>query len=115
GVWAKGILSDEYGVPANSVTYHVGGLDRDALWDWAPFRPPPDVQAHQLGPDQTLNGMLEAGEIDALYSAIEPPAPIGGPPGAAPRPECGGCSRITRASSGTTFDGRAFTRSCTRW
>jgi 4,5-dihydroxyphthalate decarboxylase len=80
GVWAKGILSDEYGVPANSVTYHVGGLDRYALWDWAPFTPPPDVKVHQLRPDRTLNGMLEAGEIDALYSAIVPPSLIGGSP-----------------------------------
>jgi 4,5-dihydroxyphthalate decarboxylase len=74
GIWSKGILSDDYGVPADSVTYYVGGLDRPARWDWVPFSPPANVRVHQLGPDQTLDSMLEAGEIDALYSAIVPPS-----------------------------------------
>jgi 4,5-dihydroxyphthalate decarboxylase len=80
GIWAKGILSDDYGVPADSVTYYVGGLDRPARWDWLPWDPPPNVKIQQLGPMQTLDAMLEGGEIDALYSAIVPPALIRGSP-----------------------------------
>jgi 4,5-dihydroxyphthalate decarboxylase len=78
GVWAKGILSDDYGVPTDSVAYYVGGLDRFARWDWMPFGPPSNVRVQQLGPDQTLDRMLEVGEIDALYSAIVPPSLIKG-------------------------------------
>ncbi len=79
GTWAKGILSDEYGVPARGVSYQVGALDRPApRWDWVPFEPPPDVQVRQIGPDQTLDGMLESGEIDALYSAMVPPSMTAG-------------------------------------
>ncbi len=79
GTWAKGILSDEYGVPVRGITYHVGGLDRPAArWDWVPFEPPSDVQVKQIGPNQTLDAMLEAGEIDALYSAMVPPSLIAG-------------------------------------
>ena len=28
GIWAKGILSDEYGVPADSMTHYVGAMDK---------------------------------------------------------------------------------------
>lgn len=66
GIWAKGALSDDYGVPADSYTYYVGGLDKPAPpRDWAPFAEPENVRIRHLGPDQTLDRMLEAGEIDA--------------------------------------------------
>jgi 4,5-dihydroxyphthalate decarboxylase len=78
GIWARGILSDDYGVPADSISYYVGGLDRPARWDWVPFHLPPNFRVQQLDPDQTLDSMLEAGEIDALYSAIVPPSLIKG-------------------------------------
>ena len=75
GIWAKGVLSDEYGVPADSYAYYVGGLDRPAPpTDWAPSIVPPNVRVEHLGPSQTLDAMLEAGEIDALYSAMMPPS-----------------------------------------
>jgi 4,5-dihydroxyphthalate decarboxylase len=75
GTWIKGILSDEYGVRADSVTYYVGGIDQpSAKWDWVPLAPPANVSVHQLGAGQTLDAMLEAGEIAALYSAITPPS-----------------------------------------
>ena len=79
GTWAKGMLSDEYGVPVRGVSYKVGGLDRPASrWDWLPFDTPPDVQVQQIGPDQTLDALLESGEIDALYSAMVPPSLVKG-------------------------------------
>jgi hypothetical protein len=75
GIWSKGVLSDEFGVPADSYTYYVGGLDKpETKPDWAPFDPPPNVRIHHLGPGQTLDAMLEAGEIDALFSAWVPPS-----------------------------------------
>jgi 4,5-dihydroxyphthalate decarboxylase len=78
GIWARGILTEDYDVPADSISYYVGGLDRPARWDWVPFHLPPNIRVQQLGPDQTLDSMLEAGEIDALYSAIVPPSLIKG-------------------------------------
>ena len=75
GIWAKGVLRDEYGVTAQSMTHFVGGLDRpDERSDWAPFEPPPDVRIQQIGPGKGLDAMLEAGEIDALFSAWLPPS-----------------------------------------
>lgn len=75
GIWAKGVLSDEYAVPADSMTHYVGGLDQPASKpDWAPFDPPAKPDIHALGPGQTLDAMLEAGEIDALFTAWVPPS-----------------------------------------
>ncbi|HXQ50763.1 MAG TPA: hypothetical protein VN802_06695 [Stellaceae bacterium] len=73
-IWARGIMSDEYGVPIDSVSYHVGRLDAQMGRDFAPFGPPPHIRVEKLRPDQTLDAMLESGEIDALYSAIAPPS-----------------------------------------
>jgi 4,5-dihydroxyphthalate decarboxylase len=78
GIWAKGVLHDEYGVTARSMIHFVGGLDRPQGRDWAPLAPPPDVEIRELGPDQTLDAMLVAGEIDALFTAWLPPSFIGG-------------------------------------
>jgi hypothetical protein len=74
GIWAKGVLQEEYGVTAQSMIHFVGGLDRHHERDWAPFVPPPGLELHQLGPNQGLDAMLEAGEIDALFTAWLPPS-----------------------------------------
>lgn len=75
GIWAKGILGDEYGVAARSMIHFVGALEgADSGDDWAPLAPPPDVAIHRLRAGQGLDAMLEAGEIDALFSAWLPPS-----------------------------------------
>ena len=73
-IWARGILADEYGVPIDSVTYYVGRLDKSTAREFAPFPPPSTIKVVEIGPDQTLDAMLESGEIDALYGAIVPPS-----------------------------------------
>lgn len=70
-VWIKGILADDYGVAVNSVEYHTGGL-KDPGRTEMPMDLPPDIQVVPIGADKTLSDMLEAGEIDALYSAEMP-------------------------------------------
>ena len=75
GTWSKGILADEYGVPTNAYSYYVGGVDRPTpQWGWFPLKPPDNVEVHHIGPEKTLDAMLESGEIDALYSALVPPS-----------------------------------------
>ncbi len=83
GIWAKGVLSDEYGVAAQSMVHFVGGLDRPQGPDWAPLAPPPGVEIRELGPGQTLDAMLVAGEIDALFTAWLPPSFVKGSPNVA--------------------------------
>lgn len=73
GMWSKGILSDEYGVKADQLTYYIGGvLNPVPGADWLPHAPPPHVEVHHLGPGKTLSPMLESGEIDALIAATQP-------------------------------------------
>ena len=73
GVWSKGVLADEYGVkPMSHGAYFTGGVGRPApRWDWLPMAAPAGIT--HIGPDLTLDRMLEAGEIDVLFSAILPP------------------------------------------
>ena len=73
GMWSKGILSDEYGVKADQLTYYIGGVHNPVPGaHWLPHAPPAHVEIHHLGPGQTLSPMLESGEIDALFAATQP-------------------------------------------
>jgi 4,5-dihydroxyphthalate decarboxylase len=73
GIWSKGMLQDEYGIDGTKLVHFVGSLDKpDAKPDWAPFDPPAGVEIHRIDGDKTLDQMLEAGEIDALFSAWLP-------------------------------------------
>jgi 4,5-dihydroxyphthalate decarboxylase len=76
GLWSKGILADEHGVAHDSYRYVVGSVlrRRDRAPDYIPLQPPPSVHVEPAPPDRTLDQMLEAGEIDALFSAVVPPS-----------------------------------------
>ncbi len=67
-VWIRGILSDEYGVPAASVNYFTGGQEQPGRTEKIELSLPPDIHVEPIPPGKTLSRMLEAGEIDALYS-----------------------------------------------
>ncbi len=71
-VWIRGILSDEYGVPANSVTYYSGGQEETGRSEKLRLDLPPDIRVQAIGPNQTLSSMLASGEINALYTSRIP-------------------------------------------
>lgn len=71
-VWIRGILSDEYSVPVNSVTYYTGGEEEPGRPEKLTLELPPDIRVDRIGPDQTLSSMLASGDIDALYTARMP-------------------------------------------
>lgn len=74
GVWAKGILADDFGFAPNRSRWLIGGtLHPQAPHDFIAQPHPADVDVRPALPDKTLDAMLEAGEIDALFSAIVPP------------------------------------------
>lgn len=81
GIWPKGILSDDYGVKPEQSKWVVGGVDWPMKpFDFIPFIHPENVDV-TLAPDgQGLGPMLEAGEIDALISALVPRAYTNGSP-----------------------------------
>lgn len=68
GVWIRGILADQHGVPVDSVRYLTGGQETPGRIEKAPLQLSTEVDISRIRPDQTLSAMLAEGEIDALYS-----------------------------------------------
>jgi 4,5-dihydroxyphthalate decarboxylase len=71
-VWIRGILSDEYGVPVTGATYLSGGEEEPGRSEKIALSLPPQFRLESIPAEKTLARMLEAGEIDALYTARAP-------------------------------------------
>lgn len=72
GVWIRGILSDEYGVPVSSTNYFNGGEEEPGRPEKLKLSLPPEIHLESIPAEKTLSGMLDSGEIDALYTARMP-------------------------------------------
>jgi len=72
GVWIRGVLSDEYQVPVTSVTFFNGGEEQPGRSEKLKLDLPPDIRLRAIPETKTLSAMLDAGEIDALYTARMP-------------------------------------------
>jgi 4,5-dihydroxyphthalate decarboxylase len=71
-VWIRGIMSDEYGVPVDSVHYMTGGEEEPDRPEKIKLNLPDNIKVEPIGPGKTLGTMLESGELDALYTARAP-------------------------------------------
>jgi 4,5-dihydroxyphthalate decarboxylase len=71
-VWIRGILSEYYGVPVDSVTYVTGGEEEPGRPEKLKLDLPAGIRIEPIGPTQTLSAMLASGEIDALHTARMP-------------------------------------------
>lgn len=71
-VWIRGILSDEYGVKVDDVTYLTGGEESPNREEKLKLNLPDNIKVEPIGPGKTLAAMLRDGEIDALYTARKP-------------------------------------------
>jgi hypothetical protein len=79
GVWAKGILMDEYGFKPQRNRWVIGGLDHPAPpFDFIAHPHPDDVDVSVAPEDTSLSDMLESGEIDALFTANVPQCVLDG-------------------------------------
>jgi hypothetical protein len=73
GVWAKGILADDYGFRPEANRWVVGGLDApSAPFGFVPQIRPDGMDITDAPKDRSLAQMLESGEIDALFTANIP-------------------------------------------
>lgn len=72
GVWIRGILSDDYGVPVASPRYFNGGEEEPGRREKLKLSLPPEFHLESIPPTKTLSGMLDSGELDALYTARMP-------------------------------------------
>lgn len=81
GVWAKGILMDEYGFEPEANRWVIGGLEYPMTpFGFIPHPHPAEVDVTVAPEGKTLNSMLEEGEIDALFSANVPQCVLDGSP-----------------------------------
>jgi 4,5-dihydroxyphthalate decarboxylase len=71
-VWIRGILQDEYGVDAASVSYFTGGEEEPGREEKLKLDLPQKFRVSPIGAGQTLSRMLADGEIDALHAARIP-------------------------------------------
>jgi hypothetical protein len=81
GVWAKGVLMDEYGFKPEQSRWVIGGLEHPSEpFDFIPHPHPAEVDVTLVPPGKTLSAMLDSGEIDALFSANVPQCVLDGSP-----------------------------------
>jgi 4,5-dihydroxyphthalate decarboxylase len=76
GVWARGLLADEYGIDRRDIHWHMGGLEQPGRAARVPLELKNEIRIDPIGRDRTLSQMLEAGELDAVI-APRPPAGYG--------------------------------------
>jgi 4,5-dihydroxyphthalate decarboxylase len=70
-VWLRGILQDEYGVKPTDISWRQGGIEEPGRTERTPLKPIPGLDLRPV-PDKALSKMLEAGELDAMFSARAP-------------------------------------------
>ncbi|MBD3763438.1 MAG: ABC transporter substrate-binding protein [Rhodobacterales bacterium] len=71
-VWIRGILSEHYGVPPDSMIHVTGGEEQPGRDQKVPIRLPANFRLERINGHQTLSAMLRDGEIDALVTARKP-------------------------------------------
>jgi 4,5-dihydroxyphthalate decarboxylase len=71
-VFMNGMLQHEYGVTLEEIHWFIGGLTGPTPRPVIPLNLPGKIQVEFLPSDQTLEGMLETGDLDALFSLYIP-------------------------------------------
>ena len=82
-VWIRGTLLDDYGLKPEDVHWRGGGLEAPGRRERTPIKLPPAIDLQPVAEGKTLSGMLEAGELDAVFSARAPSCFERGAPGIA--------------------------------
>jgi 4,5-dihydroxyphthalate decarboxylase len=73
-LWQRAALQHDYGVLPGELRWFEGGLARPGFLDRNHLPPPPGVSIERIPEDQYLEGLLAAGELDALFTATRPAA-----------------------------------------
>lgn len=80
-IWARGLLTDEYGLALTDIDWLCGGLEQPDRAPRVPSAVPEGVTLASLPAGRTLSGMLAAGEIDAVIASRPPSCVAQGHPG----------------------------------
>jgi 4,5-dihydroxyphthalate decarboxylase len=79
-VFMRGMLQHDYGVAPSDLHWFMGGLNTFTEQPLIPLNLPKDVRLDFLPAGKTLEGMFEAGELDALLSIYIPSLFLKGSP-----------------------------------
>src|SRR6185295_5867589 len=79
-VFMRGMLQHEYGVKPEDMHWHIGGLNSFIEPPLIPLDLPKAVRLDHLAAGQTLEGLFDAGELDALFSIYVPKSFLAGAP-----------------------------------
>jgi 4,5-dihydroxyphthalate decarboxylase len=79
-VWMRGMLQHEHGVHPSEIHWRSGGQEQPGRHERTPLNPIPGIDLQPIRDDQTLVGMLRAGELDALFTARAPSSFLAGEP-----------------------------------
>ena len=71
-IFMNGMMQHEYGVGVEDIHWFMGGLDSPTTRPVIPLNLPDKIKFDFLPADQTLEGMLEAGQLDALFALYIP-------------------------------------------
>jgi 4,5-dihydroxyphthalate decarboxylase len=71
-IFMNGMMQHEYGVGLEDIQWFIGGLDSPTSRPVIPLNLPDKIKFDFLPADQTLEGMLEAGRLDALFALYIP-------------------------------------------
>ncbi len=71
-LWARGMLSDQYGVRSQDMRWRSGGLETTGRTEKIPLKLPDGFEVLPIGADECLSGLLAAGRLDAVVSARAP-------------------------------------------
>jgi 4,5-dihydroxyphthalate decarboxylase len=71
-LWVRGILRDQHGVATEDVRWRSGGLEQPGGGERIALKLPAGIDLQPIPAGNTLNGMFESGEIDAIVSPRVP-------------------------------------------
>jgi 4,5-dihydroxyphthalate decarboxylase len=71
-LWLRGLFQHEYGVHPRDIKWRSGGLEMPGREEKLALKLPPDIDLAPIPRGKTLSQMLDAGEIDALFTASAP-------------------------------------------
>lgn len=79
-LWLRGIFQEYYGVAPGELRWRTGGLYQPDRREKIPLDLPAGVECRPIPAGRTLSDLLEAGEIDAVFSARMPRTFMAGSP-----------------------------------
>lgn len=79
-LWMRGILADEYGVDTDSFKWRTGALEEGVRKDRLTLDLPAHMSVTPISEGDTLQGLLLAGELDAVFAPKPLAALVSGDP-----------------------------------